>query len=222
MTHWRMKKIWIRSCKIVGLPSWSLILKMLASPIASFLNFSMTKVDTDDDNYRPFKRSRADFRPPAAARSYDDTDGMQSSLGRSQQSHSRDDVPMTDRTTDDYGYKDEDDQGDFEMYRVQGTLREWVTRDEACRFIFKKFRDFILTYVNPKNAHGDIEHLKKIIIEMVANAKLENMDFAAGSLLPDDRRSAKADDILPDGHKVKKGDGVYYLAYAIRRVLELA
>ncbi|OMO79152.1 DNA replication licensing factor Mcm2 [Corchorus olitorius] len=79
--------------------------------------------DQDDDNYRPSKRSRADFRPPTAARSYDDIDGMQSSLGRSQQSHSRDDVPMTDRTTDDYGYEDEDDQGNFEMYHIQGTLR---------------------------------------------------------------------------------------------------
>ncbi|OMO57142.1 Mini-chromosome maintenance, DNA-dependent ATPase [Corchorus capsularis] len=126
--------------------------------------------DTDDDNYRPSKRSRADFRPPAAARSYDDTDGMQSSPGRSQQGHSRDDVPMTDRTTDDYGYEDEDDQGDFEMYRVQGTLREWVTRDEVRRFIFKKFRDFILTYVNPKNAHGDIEYVR-LINEMVAANK---------------------------------------------------
>ncbi|OMP00910.1 hypothetical protein CCACVL1_03252 [Corchorus capsularis] len=96
MTHWRIKEIWIRSCKIVGPPSWSLIPEMLASPIASFLNFSMTKVDTDDENYRPSKRSRADFRPSAAARSYDDTDGMQSSPGRSQQGHSRDDVPMTD------------------------------------------------------------------------------------------------------------------------------
>ncbi len=30
--------------------------------------------------------------------------------------------------------QDEDgDEGEFEMYRVQGTLREWVTRDEVCR-----------------------------------------------------------------------------------------
>lgn len=53
--------------------------------------------DTDDDNDRPSKRTRADFRP-------DDIDGMQSSPGRSQQGHSRDDVPMTDRT-DDYPYE---------------------------------------------------------------------------------------------------------------------
>ncbi|XVE91023.1 hypothetical protein DITRI_Ditri20bG0122800 [Diplodiscus trichospermus] len=126
--------------------------------------------DTDDDNYRPSKRSRADFRPPAAPRSYDDTDGMQSSPGRSQQGHSRDDVPMTDRT-DDYPYEDEDDdQGEFEMYRVQGTLREWVTRDEVRRFIFKKFRDFLLTYMNPKNVHGDIEYVR-LINEMVSANK---------------------------------------------------
>ena len=53
--------------------------------------------DTDDDNYRPSKRSRADFRPP---RSYDDTDAEQSSPGRSQHGHSREDVPMTDPTDD--------------------------------------------------------------------------------------------------------------------------
>lgn len=57
--------------------------------------------DTDDDNYRPSKRSRADFRPPPVPRSYDDNDGMQSSPGRSQRGHSREDVPMTDQTDDD-------------------------------------------------------------------------------------------------------------------------
>jgi hypothetical protein len=57
--------------------------------------------DTDDDNYRPSKRARADFRPPAGPRSHDDTDGMQSSPGRSQRGHSREDVPMTDQTDDD-------------------------------------------------------------------------------------------------------------------------
>lgn len=33
-----------------------------------------------------------------------------------------------------------------------------------------------------------------------------------------DGRCAKIDDILPDGYKVKKGDGVYYLAYAMGRM----
>ncbi|KAH1092381.1 hypothetical protein J1N35_019638 [Gossypium stocksii] len=126
--------------------------------------------DTDDDNYRPSKRTRADFRP-------DDTDGMQSSPGRSQQGHSRDDVPMTDRT-DDYPYEDDDDdQAEFEMYRVQGTLREWVTRDEVRRFIFKKFRDFLLTYVNPKNGHGDIEYVRLVNEIVSANKCSVEIDY---------------------------------------------
>ncbi|MBA0786686.1 hypothetical protein Gotri_025231, partial [Gossypium trilobum] len=130
----------------------------------------MMIADTDDDNYRPSKRTRADFRP-------DDTDGMQSSPGRSQQGHSRDDVPMTDRT-DDYPYEDDDDdQAEFEMYRVQGTLREWVTRDEVRRFIFKKFRDFLLTYVNPKNVHGDIEYVRLVNEIVSANKCSLEIDY---------------------------------------------
>ncbi|KAL6350208.1 hypothetical protein AAG906_004151 [Vitis piasezkii] len=125
--------------------------------------------DTDDDNHRPSKRSRADFRPPAAARSYDDADAMLSSPGRSR-GHSREDVPMTDQTDDEPYEDDDDDDGEFEMYRVQGTLREWVTRDEVRRFIAKKFKEFILTYVNPKNEHGDFEYVR-LINEMVSANK---------------------------------------------------
>ncbi|KAK3015217.1 hypothetical protein RJ639_006855 [Escallonia herrerae] len=118
--------------------------------------------DTDDDNYRPSKRTRADFRPPSTARSFDDADAMQSSPGGSQRGGSREDVPTTDQTDDD-PYEDEDnDEGEFEMYRVQGTLREWVTRDEVRRFIAKKFKEFVLTYVNPKNEHRDFEYLRQI------------------------------------------------------------
>ncbi|KAJ4826063.1 MCM DNA helicase complex subunit [Turnera subulata] len=122
--------------------------------------------DTDDDNYRPSKRSRADHRrPPVVPRSNDDTDGMQSSPGRSQPGYPRDDVHMTDQTDD---YEDEDgDEAEFEMYRVQGTLREWVTRDEVRRFIARKFEEFLLSYVNPKNGDGDFEYVR-LINEMVA------------------------------------------------------
>ncbi|XP_044460633.1 DNA replication licensing factor MCM2 [Mangifera indica] len=117
--------------------------------------------DTDDDNYRPSKRSRTAFRP----RSQDDTDGMQSSPRQS-----RDDVPMTD-ATDDYPYEDDDgDEAEFEMYRVQGTLREWVTRDEVRRFIAKKFREFLLTYVSAKSDQGDFEYVR-LINEMVSANK---------------------------------------------------
>ena len=70
--------------------------------------------------------------------------------------------------TDGFFMQDEDDDdGEFEMYRVQGTLREWVTRDEVRRFIAKKFKEFLLTYVNPKNEHGDFEYVR-LINEMVS------------------------------------------------------
>ena len=64
---------------------------------------NLLTADADDDsNFRPPKRFRADFRPPSGARSDDDGDGpTQSSPGRSQGGHSRDDVPMTDQIDDD-------------------------------------------------------------------------------------------------------------------------
>ena len=45
------------------------------------------------------------------------------------------------------------------MYRVQGALREWVTRDEVRRFIARKFKDFMLTY---KNKQGELEYIRLI------------------------------------------------------------
>ncbi|KAI3989440.1 hypothetical protein MKX01_032542 [Papaver californicum] len=126
--------------------------------------------DTDEDiSYRRTKRSRA--RPPVAPRSYDDADGTLSSPGRSQGGgHSRDDIPMTDQTDDEPYEDDDDDEGEFEMYRVQGTLREWVTRDEVRRLIAKKFKEFLLTYENPRNQQGDFEYIR-LINEMVSANK---------------------------------------------------
>lgn len=73
--------------------------------------------------------------------------------------------------------QDEDnDEGEFEMYRVQGTLREWVTRDEVRRFIAKKFKEFLLTYVNPKSDHGDFEYLRQIN-EMVSGKEASQLSF---------------------------------------------
>ena len=59
-----------------------------------------------------------------------------------------------------------DEEDEMNMYRVQGTLREWVTRDEVRRFIAKKFKEFLLSYVNPKNEQGEFEYVR-LINEMV-------------------------------------------------------
>ena len=56
------------------------------------------------------------------------------------------------------------------MYRVQGTLREWVTRDEVRRFIAKKFKEFLLTY-HKLNNDDDIVYVRQIN-EMVSGKYL--------------------------------------------------
>lgn len=68
------------------------------------------------------------------------------------------------------------------MYRVQGTLREWVTRDEVRRFIAKKFKEFLLTYVNPKNEHGDFEYVR-LINEMVSGIVIKSPPLLLGILI---------------------------------------
>ncbi|XP_058102706.1 DNA replication licensing factor MCM2 isoform X1 [Magnolia sinica] len=148
-------------------------------PVSRKLPRLLHDQDTDDEiNYRHPKRSRADFRPPRGPRSYDDTDGgTPSSPGRSQRGHSRDDVPMTDQTDDEPYEEEDDDEGEFEMYRVQGTLREWVTRDEVRRFIAKKFKEFLLTYVNPKNEQGDFEYVRLINEMVLANKCSLEIDY---------------------------------------------
>lgn len=50
------------------------------------------------------------------------------------------------------------------MYRIQGSLREWVMRDEVRRFIAKKFRDFLLTYVKPNSENGEYVRLINEIV----------------------------------------------------------
>ncbi|KAL6188325.1 hypothetical protein ACLB2K_039718 [Fragaria x ananassa] len=71
---------------------------------------------------------------------------------------------------------DQDEDG-FDMYRVQGTLREWVTRDEVRRFIAKKFKEFLLTYTNQRNDHGDIEYVRLINEMVLANKCSLEIDY---------------------------------------------
>ncbi|KAG2557543.1 hypothetical protein PVAP13_8NG240000 [Panicum virgatum] len=139
--------------------------------------------DTDEDmNFRRPKRHRASFRPPSGPRtprSDDDGDGATpSSPGRSQRGYSGGDVPMTDQTDDDPYEMDEfDEEDEMNMYRVQGTLREWVTRDEVQRFIAKKFKEFLLTYVNPKNEQGEFEYVRLINEMVLANKCSLEIDY---------------------------------------------
>ncbi|PON35209.1 Cytochrome P450, E-class, group I [Parasponia andersonii] len=67
-------------------------------------------------------------------------------------------------------------------------------------------------------------------IENITDAALEQMHYLHAALtetlrlypaVPLDGRCSDIDDVLPDGFKVKKGDGVYYMAYAMGRMLHI-
>ncbi|KAG9134675.1 hypothetical protein Leryth_001001 [Lithospermum erythrorhizon] len=125
-------------------------------------------LDDSFEDERGLDQIMADRR--AAEMELDDSDAMQSSPGIM---HGENSSPMDGGNSGGNFPPTDDDQDDdydgpeYEMYRVQGTLREWVTRDEVRRFIAKKFKEFLLTYVNQKNEQGDIEYLRQVN-EMVA------------------------------------------------------
>ncbi|KAK8957156.1 Beta-galactosidase 8 [Platanthera zijinensis] len=77
-----------------------------------------------------------------------------SSLGRSAPHRPpRDDFPTTDPTEEDM-YEDEyDDDVELNMYRVQGTLREWVTRDE----------EFVLSMCPSIMGRGDLKRWGRVL-----------------------------------------------------------
>ncbi|XWS32290.1 hypothetical protein CRYUN_Cryun23aG0147200 [Craigia yunnanensis] len=64
-------------------------------------------------------------------------------------------------------------------------------------------------------------------VTTITDATLEQMHYLHAAItetlrlypaVPIDGRCAEVDDILPDGHKIKEGDGVYYMAYAMGRM----
>ncbi|TXG62724.1 hypothetical protein EZV62_009718 [Acer yangbiense] len=64
-------------------------------------------------------------------------------------------------------------------------------------------------------------------VENITDETLEQMHYLHAALtetlrlypaVPMDGRCAETDDILPDGFRLKKGDGVYYMAYAMGRM----
>ncbi|XP_030474405.2 cytochrome P450 704C1-like [Syzygium oleosum] len=64
-------------------------------------------------------------------------------------------------------------------------------------------------------------------VERITDPVLDRMHYLHATLtetlrlypaVPVDGRCAEADDVLPDGYHVKKGDGVYYLAYSMGKM----
>ncbi|KAG6571761.1 DNA replication licensing factor MCM2, partial [Cucurbita argyrosperma subsp. sororia] len=124
-------------------------------PSGRFLSYYMIKTRRMTIT-GPSKRARADFRPPAAARSYDDID---------------------DHSVDDQYEDEDDDENENEMYRVQGPLREHVTMDAVRRCYVKKFKKFLETYVNPKSGNGELEYMRLINEMVLANRCSLEIDY---------------------------------------------
>ncbi|KAL5792546.1 hypothetical protein ACOSP7_001140 [Xanthoceras sorbifolium] len=86
--------------------------------------------------------------------------------------------------------------------------------------IAQEVRDIIGTTEQETNTIDDF-------VTKITDEKLEQMHYLHAALtetlrlypaVPVDGRCAEMDDTLPDGFKVKKGDGVYYMAYAMGRM----
>ncbi|XP_048431245.1 cytochrome P450 704C1 isoform X1 [Pyrus x bretschneideri] len=65
------------------------------------------------------------------------------------------------------------------------------------------------------------------LVENITDANLDKMHYLHATItetlrlypaVPVDGRCAEVDDILPDGFRLRKGDGVYYMAYAMGRM----
>ncbi|XP_022146914.1 cytochrome P450 704C1-like isoform X2 [Momordica charantia] len=89
--------------------------------------------------------------------------------------------------------------------------------------IQEKIAEEVKQVVGIEGEEADIN----LFIENLTDSALDKMHYLHAALtetlrlyppVPVDGRTAEIDDILPDGYKLRKGDGVYYLAYSMGRM----
>ncbi|XP_014522450.1 cytochrome P450 704C1 [Vigna radiata var. radiata] len=78
-------------------------------------------------------------------------------------------------------------------------------------------------------SHESEESIDKFVAK-ITDDTLDKMHYLHAALtetlrlypaVPVDGRVTEADDVLPDGHKLKRGDGVYYMAYGMGRMCSI-
>ncbi|CAK9319004.1 unnamed protein product [Citrullus colocynthis] len=89
--------------------------------------------------------------------------------------------------------------------------------------IQEKVAEEVSQIVGVQGEEADIN----LFIQNLTDSALDKMHYLHAALtetlrlypaVPVDGRTAEIDDILPDGYKLRKGDGVYYLAYSMGRM----
>ncbi|XP_056173585.1 cytochrome P450 704C1-like isoform X2 [Syzygium oleosum] len=85
--------------------------------------------------------------------------------------------------------------------------------------IFDEIKEVIGDQVSEANADYFVEKITDLVLDRMyyLHATLTET-LRLYPAVPADGRCAEADDVLPDGFHVKKGDGVYFLAYSMGRM----
>ncbi|MED6182054.1 hypothetical protein PIB30_025130 [Stylosanthes scabra] len=99
--------------------------------------------------------------------------------------------------------------------------------------IAQEIRDNVTCYCSSSHEGEEDNQEPQNIDEFVSNLTddaIDKMHYLHAALtetlrlypaVPLDGRTAEEEDTLPDGYKVKKGDGVYYLTYAMARITSI-
>ncbi|KAH7577809.1 hypothetical protein JRO89_XS01G0302500 [Xanthoceras sorbifolium] len=107
------------------------------------------------------------------------------------------------------------------VHKLISTKRNLLNLQQYSEKIAQEVRD--VTAAAGLNTETNINDF----VARIKDETLEQMHYLHAALtetlrlhpaVPVDGRSAEMDDILPDGFRLKKGDGVYYIAYAMGRM----
>ncbi|KAF3512178.1 hypothetical protein F2Q69_00002306 [Brassica cretica] len=105
------------------------------------------------------------------------------------------------------------------VYRLITTKRKELGREQNTEKILQEIRDVTSSHERTTDVNG--------FVQSINEEALDQMQYLHAALsetlrlyppVPVDMRCAENDDILADGHRVKRGDNVYYLAYAMGRM----
>ncbi|KAK4744865.1 hypothetical protein SAY87_011177 [Trapa incisa] len=103
-------------------------------------------------------------------------------------------------------------------------------REQPVETIFHEIVDAVVEGLDPPETGSGADGPEDQFVTKITESALDQMHYLHAALsetlrlypaIPIDGRCAEVDDVLPDGYKVKKGDGVYNMTYAMGRMKSL-